>query len=115
MTTRSSPAPGFVRGRHYTEYVDEVRALRRSGDGQQAEELLVALVDATESEARENQWGVAPWYYEQLAICYRKRGEAAAEIAILERFARQPQPPGARPQAPSAHRPAPQGEGTSPW
>jgi hypothetical protein len=44
--------PGAVRGRHHTEWVDAVKELRRQGDEEAAEELLVALVDATEAEAR---------------------------------------------------------------
>ncbi len=80
---------GFVRGRHYTSYVDDVKELRRAGREEEAEQLLLELVDATESEDAAQRWGVAPWYYEQLAISYRKRGEVRSEIQILERFARQ--------------------------
>lgn len=87
--------PGFVRGRHYTEYVEEVKELRRAGHEAEAEKLLLELVDATEAEAQAQRWGVAPWYYEQLAISYRKRKDYLSEIAILERFARQVHAPGA--------------------
>jgi hypothetical protein len=86
---QANAAPGFVSGRHYTAYVDHVKELRRQGDEVPAEKLLLRLVEATEAEAREEGWGVAPWYYEQLAISYRKRGNIACEIAILERFVRQ--------------------------
>ena len=86
---------GYVRGRHFTEYVDEVRALRRTGREDEAETLLLELVDATEEESGCEGWGVAPWYYEQLAISYRKRGDVHGEIQILERFARQKHAPGA--------------------
>lgn len=88
---------GDVRGRHFTEYVDDVRALRRSGREVEAETLLLELVDAREREARREGWGVAPWYYEQLAISYRKRGDVQSEIAVLERFARQQHAPGLKP------------------
>src|SRR5262249_48671802 len=88
-------APGFVSGRHYTAYVDRVKGLRRQGEEVQAEKLLLSLVEATEAEAREEGCGVAPWYYQQLAISYRKRGNIAGEIAILERFASQQHSPGA--------------------
>lgn len=87
---------GMLRGRHYTEYVEEVKELRRSGRTEEAEQLLLELIAATEDEARAEGagWGVAPWYYEQLAILYSKRGEKEREIAILERFAHQPRAPG---------------------
>jgi hypothetical protein len=52
------------------------------------------LIEATEAEARAKDWGVAPWYYEQLAILYSKRHERDREIAILERFASVPHAPG---------------------
>jgi hypothetical protein len=82
---------GWIRGRYYADYVDDVRSLRRQGRETEAEAqaLLLDLVDATEAESRLEKWSVAPWYYEQLAIVYRKCGNAEAEISILERYARQ--------------------------
>ena len=68
MTDRS----GLYKGRHYTTYVEEVKALKRAGDYVGAERLLLALVGAAENEARANRWRVAPGYYNQLAIIYRK-------------------------------------------
>ncbi len=82
--------PGLVDGRHYTTYTEDVRRLNRIGDYEAAERLLLRLVDATEEEAQAERWGVAPWYYEQLAILYAKKNDAAAELAILERYERQP-------------------------
>jgi hypothetical protein len=89
--------PGFVRGRHYTEYFEEVKELRRSGREEEAESLLLELVEATEAEANSQGLGVAPAYYEQLAILYRSRGDGAREVSILERFAQQKHAPGAMP------------------
>jgi hypothetical protein len=92
------PAAGRVRGRHYTDYVDEVKVLRRDDRDDAAEQLLLELVQATEEEARALGAGVAPWYYEQLAIIYRKRQDVEAEIRILERYRGQPPAPGAGPE-----------------
>jgi hypothetical protein len=89
------PTAGQVRGRHYTDYVSDVRALRRNGNDVAAEQLLLELVQATETESQALGCGVAPWYYEQLAIIYRKRNDQDAEIAILERYAAKPHAPGA--------------------
>ena len=89
--------PGTIDGRHYTTYVDEVSRLRRGGSDEEAERLLLRLVDAVEAEAQAEGWGVAPWYDEQLAIIYRKRKDYAAEVAILERYAAQKHAPGASP------------------
>jgi hypothetical protein len=88
---------GFVDGRHYTAYVEDVRTLKRAGQVEKAITLLLRLVDATEAEAAANRWGVAPWYYEQLAIIYAKTKQVDAEVKILERYAAQPKAPGAGP------------------
>jgi len=71
-------------------YSNEVRELKRQGRWDEAVELLVMLVDASEEKARQQKRGVPPWYYEQLAVIHRRQGKAGAEIQILERFARQP-------------------------
>ena len=83
MTDRS----GLYKGRHYTTYVEEVKALKRAGDYVGAERLLLALVGAAENEARANRWRVAPGYYNQLAIIYRKTKQPDKELQILERYA----------------------------
>lgn len=89
--------PGYYQGRHYTTYVNDVTAFKRSGDTEAAERLLRALVDATEAESRAKGEGVAPWYYEELAKLYRERKDYPAEVAILERFEHQPHAPGVKP------------------
>lgn len=88
---------GLVRGKHYTEFVDDVRALKRHGAMEEALTLLYDLIDAVEEEAANTGVGVAPWYYEQAAIVSRKLRDADGEIAILERFAAQPHAPGTQP------------------
>ena len=94
----STDRSGFYGDKHYTEYVDTVKDLKRQGRLDDAVELLGHLVDATENESRNNAgWGVAPWYYEQLAIIHAKRGDVDAEVAILERYAAQAHAPGAKP------------------
>jgi hypothetical protein len=87
---------GFYKGRHYTEYVDEAQHLITENKLEDAEKLLFELVNATEDEAHQNNWGVAPWYYERLAAVYRKRKDTESEIRILERFADQKHAGGAR-------------------
>lgn len=87
-----------LRGRHYTTYTDEVKTLRRHGQDDSAEKLLLELLEVVEAEASAQGWGVAPWYYEQLAIIYRKRKDSSAEVAVLERYAAAPHAPGAGPE-----------------
>jgi hypothetical protein len=76
--TDDKPTTGRVRGQHYTDYVEDVRELHRSDKNEAAERLLLELVDATEEESRVLGTGVAPWYYEQLAIIYRKHKDHIA-------------------------------------
>lgn len=88
---------GLVRGRHYSTYPDDVKALLASGDTEAAIRLLLELVDATENESRLEGFGVAPWYYEKLAIVYRKQGRPDLELEILQRFELQQHAPGGKP------------------
>jgi hypothetical protein len=78
---------GLYEGRHYTEYVDEVRKLKKT-DPAAAEELLLHLVEVVEAEATALRWKPAPWYFEHVAILRRKRKDYAGEVAILERHER---------------------------
>ncbi len=81
--------PGFYQGKHYTDYVDQVRALKRDELRMaEAEELLIGLIDAVEAESAARRVAMAPWYTEQLAMIYHKQRRYAAELAILERYDR---------------------------
>ncbi len=84
-------------GDHFTMYVNDVSQLIRDGRLEDAEKLLLELIDANEREAKSNG-GVAPWYYEKLAIVYKKQKQHESELYILERYAAQPKAPGALPR-----------------
>lgn len=83
-------AIGYVGGRHFTAYVEEVKALKRAGRLSECESLLLKILDANEAQARIPGMALAPWWYEQLAIIYRKQKNYAAEVAVLGRHADQP-------------------------
>lgn len=89
--------PGTYRGRHHSEWHPEVARLRAIGADTDAELLLIGIVDATEREAAREGYGVAPGAYETLAVIYRRRKDRDNEIAILERYGRQPHAPGVTP------------------
>jgi len=108
---------GSDEGGHYTDNVETIKQLKRDKKYDEAIEILLRCVDLTEneskkansspvldekfaflSEGRTNQWGVAPWYYEQLAIIYRKQKKYAEEVAILKRYSEQPKAPGVGPE-----------------
>jgi len=71
--------------------------LKKKGAIEEAENLLIELVNATEAEANAGNSGVAPWYYEELAKIYRKCKDYKREVAILERYANQKHAPGEKP------------------
>ncbi len=81
--------PGTYRGRHHSAWHPEVSRLRAMGADEEAEQLLLGIVRATEEEASREGYGVAPSAYQALAVIYRKRKDRAAEVAILERFVAQ--------------------------
>ena len=85
---------GAVRGRYYPEWYVEVDRLRAIGDENAAVTLLLDIVVGTEEESYADGVAVAPKPYEDLALIYRGRGDAEAEISILERFSRQSHAPG---------------------
>lgn len=84
--------PGLHQGRHLTTYVNEVTFLMRSARTEEAEELLLALLRASEEESTAKGFGVGSWYYERLAVIYRRRMDFTSEIAILERYCRAQSP-----------------------
>ena len=89
---------GSVDGLHFTEYVEQIKQLKREKRHDEAIELFLKIVDATEAESKVNGWGVAPAYYEDLAIIYRREKRFADEVAILERYDAQHKSPGAKPK-----------------
>lgn len=66
---------GQLAGKHYTTYIEEVKALKKAGDIDAAAGLLLRLLDAVEREAKVSgpDWPIAPWYFVQLAAIYRKQ------------------------------------------
>ena len=82
----------------YVKYVEVIKDLKRKNKNFEAIEILLKCVEATEEEDRTNKWGVAPWYYEQLAIIYKKEGDRDKEIEILKRYLKQKKAPGTMPE-----------------
>ena len=82
-------------GAHYTEFVPRIEWLKRVGRDEEAISVLLKLVDEVEDESERKGWGAAPWYYEQLAILFRKQNRPCEEMRILERYERQKKAPGA--------------------
>lgn len=82
--TRARELKGQVRGKHYTEWVDAIRQLKRDGMADEALELLLECVGAAERDRDGRE--PAPAYTLMAAVIYRQRKNYAAEVAILERW-----------------------------
>lgn len=87
----------YINGKHFTQYYEEVIQLKKEKKYDEAIDLLLKIVDATEEESKAKGWGVAPGYYEQLAIIYRKLNLLKEEKQILIRFSNQKHAPGVLP------------------
>ncbi len=55
--------------------------MKRNGQLAQAESLLLEIVETEEANAKVTKRGVATWWYEQLAILYRRMGRLSDELA----------------------------------
>ena len=80
---------------HYTDARGTIQKLKSEEQYDELERVLWWCVEGTE---REDPGGVAPYYYEQLAILYRKQGRRVDEVDVLERFAGQPHTRGKKPE-----------------
>ncbi|MHA7617472.1 tetratricopeptide repeat protein [Cellulosimicrobium cellulans] len=87
-TSPAQEAVSLVRGRHFTEWAEPIRELKREGRVDEALKLALECVDATERASRSDGLAPAPAYTTMAAIIYRQRKDYAAEIAILERYQR---------------------------
>ena len=82
---------GALDGKHHSAYQQDVLNLKRSGDLEGAERLLLRLVEVVEREAKvcAKDWPIPGWHYQQLAIIYKKLKRPDAERAIVERYVAQ--------------------------
>jgi len=83
--------------KHVLATWENLPALKRAGRYKEAITVLLQQVERQETENISHQLGVAPYFYHQLAIIYRKQKDYSKEVEILERFAKQKHAPGAMP------------------
>jgi hypothetical protein len=69
---------------------DEIRALKSIGNWEEAERQLVQYIAIMEADVRTRPVLVIPWFYEQLAMLYRRRKVYQKEVALLEHFLQLP-------------------------
>ena len=85
---------GKLNGKYYTEYVEQVKELKRNQSYDAAIQLLQDLIGVIENESKHTGFGVPPWYYDQLSIIYKKNNQHEKAKQIIERFANQKHGPG---------------------
>jgi hypothetical protein len=85
---------GLVDGTHFTDYVEHVKQLKLEKRHDEAIDLLLKLLDATEAESRATgeSHGVAPWYYEQLASFTARKSDTPTKWAYWSAMRRSPKP-----------------------
>jgi tetratricopeptide (TPR) repeat protein len=66
--------------------LENLPALKRAGRYNEAISILLQKIEVEERDNQINHWGVAPAWYHQLAIIYRKQKEYENEVKILERY-----------------------------
>lgn len=72
---------GEFEGRHYLDWVETVKELKRGKRYAEAERILIGLVAAAERQARAEELVAPPWYQDQLDLVRRQleRENARAE------------------------------------
>lgn len=85
------------------DFVERINQYKREQRYEEALSLLAECVESWEAGSAQEvaaggPGGVAPWYYEQMAIIYRKEKRYADEVEILKRYAAQKKAPGNGPK-----------------
>jgi hypothetical protein len=78
--------PGWYRGRHHTEWAGTVDELIIQGDDDEAEFLLLRLIDATEAEAVAADVPPYEHHFRRLAQIARRRGDRKLESQVRARY-----------------------------
>jgi hypothetical protein len=79
--------PGFYRGRHHTEWAGTVDELIIQGDDDEAELLLIRLIEATEAEAEAADVPPFERHFKRLTQIARRRGDRRLEDEVDARYA----------------------------
>ncbi|MBN1181814.1 MAG: DnaJ domain-containing protein [Bacteroidales bacterium] len=74
--------------------LENLPGLKRAGRYNEAISILLEKIKMEERDNQINHWGVAPAWYHELAIIYRKQKDYENEVKILERYMAQEKAPG---------------------
>jgi hypothetical protein len=76
----------------------DIGDLIRDKKYEEAEKLLIEIIEEMESSAMNTGEGIAPWFYEKLAGIYRKTKQNEKQINTIQRFLIQIKASGSRPK-----------------
>ena len=86
----------IIDGKPYFDWYEDIKKWIKNEDYNRAEKLLIRIIDHIEKY--DSNYGVAPAYYERLAILYSKLGRKQDEYDVLIRFSKQKHAPGKGPE-----------------
>lgn len=81
---------------NYVNYVETIKSLKKNEKYEEAIILLHQILDVIEKHSQKTGEGVAPWYYDQLTIIYKKMKQLELANEVLIRFSKQNHAIGAR-------------------
>lgn len=92
---RGGDLPGYIKGVHYSAYMEKAKELLQAGNVQKADTFVDRALTGWEDMQRigpslTELSVVPPAPYWDFAVLYRKLKDYAREVAILERFTCQP-------------------------
>lgn len=93
LRLRAAHPHTLVRGKHYTEWVEPVKQLKRE---KRFEEALAILWECQQATIREDGPHPASWYFEQAAIIHRRLGQFDLEVAAIEFYLRESREPSSK-------------------
>lgn len=76
-----------------TQLIKQIKVLKSEEQYSEAAQLLMHCIKTSEQVTAKG-FGVAPWYYEQLAEIFHIQKEYSKEVTILERYLRRDKSPG---------------------
>lgn len=78
-----------VDGRHYVTYVQDVKSLVKEKRFNEAEELLVKIVDAVcrEFDVGGRSWSAPTWYHEKLSSVQKRLGKLRESEETMRKYA----------------------------
>ncbi len=77
---------GYVRGRHFTEYKDDVENLKRAGVHRDVLDLCLELIEAAEAESLVDHCSPPPWWFDQAALAARRLKQPDLSRDLMLRY-----------------------------